>query len=583
MEKSELAGNAVTFLHEEDYLDRLAAPILGADTWLSVAGRSPRPLDGDWHFAIDPFDTGFRQKWYAFARGAVPPVHDWNPYEGETVPVPSVWNLTAPERKLYEGGAWYARRIEDPRDRPGDRVILRIGAASYCARVFLDGRFLGLHRGGSTPFTLDLSEALDGTGELMIHVENHRRPDRLPCHHFDWFNYGGLHREVALYVLPREHLRDVFVRLGPSGGVAVDVTATSGLSEARVEIPDLGVDAAVPLADGRGARVIDAAPDLWAPDTPRLYDVTVTAGEDRLVERIGFRSLATSADRLLLNGEPVFLKGVCVHEDDRETGRVTSEADLRRRFAHAKDLGANFLRLAHYPHHDLAARLADEEGLMLWEELPAYWSVDFANPGTRADARNQLSELVLRDRNRASVVLWGLANETADLEIRRAFMDDLATTARTLDPTRPLAAACLFDQLTLTVEDSLTELVDVVGINEYFGWYDEDVGDLDRLLSTYDLGKPLVISETGCDVVAGREGEARNGEAFGARYYAAQIDVVKRHPHVAGFCPWLLYDFRSERRQNPDQSGWNRKGLIAEDKATRKRAFDVVRAWFGTV
>lgn len=581
MEKSELAGNAVTFLHEEDYMDRYATPLIGVDSWLKVTGREAHSLNGDWGYAIDPFDTGFRQRWYAFQKNAVPEPHDWDPYNAETCPVPSVWNLQKPELYHYEGGVWFTRQITDPRTNSEDRLVLRFGAANYCARVFLDGEFLGRHRGGSGPFHIDLSDRLTSAGVLMVHVENLRRPDRLPCHHFDWFNYGGLHRDVALYVLPQHHIRNSFIRYD-GDAILVDLLTTPDAAEATVEIKELGLSRIVPLQNGKGSGRLDAAPELWRPGAPRLYDVTITTGRDRLRERIGFRTVAVSGKHLLVNGIPVYLKGVCVHEDDQETGRVTSEADIRRRFAHVRELGANFVRLAHYPHHERVAEIADEEGIMLWEELPAYWSVAFENAETESDAQNQLAELILRDRNRASVILWGLANETADTASRNSFLERLAVTARKLDPTRPLSAACLFNQDTLSIEDTLTDLVDVVGINEYFGWYDTEIADLRQILDSFDLGKPLIISETGCDIAAGDRGPEtrRNSEAFGAAYYRNQIATIDGHSSISGFVPWLLYDFRTERRQNPVQRGWNRKGLISEDKATYKDAFHVVAEFY---
>ena len=567
-----------------DYLNAFQTPQITADTWLNVTNRQGYALTGDWGFAIDPFDTGFRQRWFEYGADTVPRAHDWNPYQAKTCTLPGVWNLFAPELFHYEGGVWFARQIDDIRTAPGNRLILHIGAANYCARVFAGGRFIGRHLGGSTPFSVDISDHVQGRTMVLIHVENHRQPDRLPSHHFDWLHYGGLHRDIALYDLPAEHIRDVFARMD-GGDVVVDVETTAGLSVAQVDIPALNLSAEVPLTGGQGQLRVAAKPRLWSPDDPFLHDVTVTAGTDTLHDRVGFRHIETSGNRVLINGQPTFLKGVCVHEDDAETGRVTSPQDIRRRFRHARELGANFLRLAHYPHHADVARIADEEGLMLWAEIPAYWSIRFDDPGTRADAQNQLAELIRRDRNRASVILWGLANETADTPPRNAFLTDLAALARRLDPSRPLAAACLFNQDTLTMQDRLAQVIDVVGINEYFGWYDDNIADLRRILDQYDLNKPLVISETGCDVLAGQQGpaDAANTEAFGVRYYQNQIDAVEGHPAVAGFVPWLLYDFRSARRQNGAQRGWNRKGLIAGDKSTYKEVFGVVRDFYARV
>ncbi|MFN7192172.1 MAG: glycoside hydrolase family 2 TIM barrel-domain containing protein [Rhodospirillales bacterium] len=247
-----------------------------------------------------------------------------------------------------------------------------------------------------------------------------------------------------------------------------------------------------------------------------------------------------------------------------------------------KALGGNFLRLSHYPHDPLVARMADEAGLLLWAEIPVYWAIDFANPDTYADAENQLLELVARDRNRASVILWGVGNENADTDARYRFMASLADAARRADPTRLVSAACLVNREKFRIEDRLAAKLDVIGLNEYFGWYEPDPKDLARLLANSDPGKPLLISETGADAVAGLHGAETLlfGEERQAAFYRNQLDILRLFPYVQGMAVWLLYDFRSERRQTRFQRGWNRKGLIAEDKTTRKAAFAALRdAW----
>ena len=307
--------------------------------------------------------------------------------------------------------------------------------------------------------------------------------------------------------------------------------------------------------------------------------MTLAFGSDIVSDRIGFRDIRVEGRRILLNGEEIFLRGVCVHEDDLALGKTTNEADIRRRLAHARELGANILRLAHYPHHERVAEIADEVGMMLWEEVPVYWAVDFENPGTLADARNQLCELIRRDRNRASAVIWGVGNENADTQARYLFMRDLAQTARALDPTRLVSAACLINRVTFTIEDRLAAHLDVIGLNEYFGWYEPSLEGLERLLVNSSPDRPVVISETGADAVAGlRSGSgALFSEDRQADMLSAQAAAVGRADYVRGFFPWLLYDFRSPRRQTVLQRGFNLKGLVAADKTTRKLAFARLR------
>ncbi len=574
-------------LHDEDYARPYAAREATADTLVTLAGRAVESLDGEWLMTLDLFEEGLRQRWFALdetppSQWATP--RDYEIEAGDPVPVPSCWNVLRPEWTYFEGGAWYTRWIDWHPGAAGERIILSFGAANYAALVFLNGHHLGGHRGGSTPFCIEATGVFrPGRNRLQVYVENRRRPDRVPMHHIDWFNYGGLYREVSLVRLPPLFIRSACASLLPDRRhirVAVTVSDPAD-AEARVTIAELGVDATVPIHAGKGEAVIEAVPELWSPERPRLYDVAFAINGDLVWERIGFRTIETRGTDILLNGEPVWLKGVCVHEDDLALGKVSTEEDVRRRLRHARALGCNFLRLAHYPHHEHVARLADEEGFLLWAEVPVYWAIDFANPATRADARNQLSELILRDINRASVILWGVGNENADTDERLAFMADLAATAKRLDPSRLTAAACLINRQTFAIEDRLAEHLDVIGLNEYFGWYEPDFSGLDRLLANSDPGKPVLVSETGADALPGHRGAGRIlfTEDWQASFFAGQLERIAATPYVQGVAAWLLYDFRTERRQTGFQKGFNRKGLVAEDKATRKLAFDVFARW----
>ncbi|MBL8588802.1 MAG: hypothetical protein JNK46_09760 [Methylobacteriaceae bacterium] len=574
-------------LHDEDYARPYLAGLATAQTLVTLAGRKVESLDGEWRMTLDLFDEGLRQKWHALddappSQWAVP--RDYDIEAGERVPVPSCWNVLKPEWTHFEGGAWYTRWIDWTPGPTDERAVLGFGGANYAALVFLTGTYIGRHVGGSTPFSVEATAHLKpGRNRLQVFVENRRRSDRAPMHHFDWFNYGGLYREVSLARLPPVFIRHVSVALMPDRRrIRVDIALSDAIDgEADVEIDALALKASIEVHAGRGAIIVDAAPELWSPERPRLYDVVVRHADDAVRERIGFRTVATQGTDLLLNGRPVWLKGVCVHEDDLALGKVSTEADVRRRFRHARELGCNFLRLAHYPHHEHVARIADEEGLMLWAEVPVYWAIDFANPATLADARNQLSELILRDINRASIVIWGVGNENADTDARLAFMADLAATAKRLDPSRLTSAACLINRDRFTIEDRLAGHLDVIGVNEYFGWYEPDFSGLDRLLANSSPDRPVIVSETGADAAHGRRGAGRLlfSEDWQADFLEAQLTRIAASDYVRGVAVWLLYDFRSERRQTGFQRGFNRKGLIGADKETKKQAFDAYRRW----
>lgn len=434
---------------------------------------------------------------------------------------------------------------------------------------------------------VELTEHLkDGENYLFLCVDNVRTLDRVPMRHTDWFNYGGVYREVEIYSTPADMIRDVFIALVPDGTfskIRVEAEFDGVGGEARLNLPKLGLSLTLPVENGRAEAVIEASPELWSPESPVLYDVTLRYGDDVVTDRVGFREIRREGTEILLNGSPIFLRGVAVHEDDETLGKVMSKADLERRFAHAKELGCNFLRLAHYPHHEAAAKMADEIGMLLWEEVPVYWAIDFLNPATLADATNQLSELIRRDRNRASVVIWSIGNENPDSDPRLAFMSKLAETARALDPTRLVSAACLVDLKALKIADRLAEVIDIIGINEYFGWYFPSYDELATIGENSKPDRPVVITETGADAVVPAQGGPETGlfsEAFMAEVYRNQIAILRGLDYVKGISPWILYDFRAERRQNAWQKGWNRKGLIAQDKATKKEAFGIMKAFY---
>lgn len=587
LERSSMAENALTALHDEQYDVPLNLQNLNSSSMVFTKGREAMSLNGSWNFCVDLLDTGLRQKWYEMhPADPVDRVEPWDydPFMGEAVPVPSNWAMLKEKWYFFEGSAWYTKKLDMVVDSKR-RYVLRVGAAQYDCKVFLNGQFLGNHYGGSTPFCVELTGNLvDGVNWLMLCVNNTRTLDRVPMRNTDWFNYGGVYRDVELFSLPNEFIRDMFVRLSEDRtAIEVDVTVDGpGIQHAQLEIPELGISKEIKLEQGKGTCTITAEPELWSPDHPRLYKVMLRAGDDSIKDHVGFRSIQRQGVDILLNGEPIWLRGISVHEDDEFTGKVTSDEDLRRRLAHAKELGCNFLRLAHYPHHERAAELADEMGFLLWQEIPVYWAIDFENKDTYTDANNQLVELIKRDRNRASVIIWSIGNENPDTDSRLAFMQGLAETARIIDPTRLVAAACLVNHTKLKIEDRLVEHLDVIGINEYYGWYDENFDDLYTIGKNSDPDRPVIISETGADGDNTPQGPAEGlfSEKYMAEVYRRQIETLRNLTYIKGMSPWILYDFRVERRQNVFQRGFNRKGLISADKHTKKEAFGVLASFY---
>jgi len=353
--------------------------------------------------------------------------------------------------------------------------------------------------------------------------------------------------------------------------------------EAVLTVAGLLEGVRIPVTGGSGMKEFPALPELWEPGLPRLYKASVSCLGDRVEDVAGFRDIRAEGDRILLNGKDIFLKGISVHEESLAGGRTLTEEEVRENLMLVKELGGNFLRLAHYPHHPRTARMADEMGILLWEEIPVYWAIDFENPDTLDDAKNQLTELIVRDRNRASVIIWSVGNENEDTPRRYAFMESLVRTARALDPTRLVSAACLVNWEENSVNDSLSAVLDVVGINEYFGWYMPGIEKIPALFEgARGLNKPFIISETGAGALAGRHGEENEffTEEKQRKVYEDQIEKIRAISNIRGMTPWILYDFRTPLRTNSFQRGYNRKGLLSEDKKKRKQAFFTLKEFY---
>ncbi|MFC0180593.1 glycoside hydrolase family 2 protein [Thorsellia kenyensis] len=589
LERSSLAENALNCLHDENYDLPFNLQNLNHETMIFSANRPAISLDGDWNFAVDLLDTGLRQKWFEMLptkqQDRIEP-WDYDPYQGETIPVPSCWQMQKEKWYFFEGSAWYTKQFTYTKSQDKPLTFLKIGAAQYECKIFLNNKYIGNHYGGSTPIFAELTENLkEGTNTLMICVNNTRTLDRVPMRNTDWFNYGGIYREVELFHLPQEYIKSFHIYLKPDSKyntLIVKVTAHGHAKDALLSIDELGIKQTIPITHGETLFEFNALPELWSPDFPKLYQVKLTYQNDSVTDFVGFRQVEVRGTEILLNSRPVFLKGISVHEDDLLLGKVVTEKDLHRRFKHAKELGCNYMRFAHYPHHEKAVQLADHYGILLWAEIPVYWAIAFDNHATLKDAKNQLLELIIRDMNRASVIIWSIGNENADTDERLHFMSSLAKMAKDYDPTRLVSAACLINHSNNTIEDRLTEYLDVIGINEYYGWYEENFNDLIEIGKNSNPDKPVIISEMGADGYIGPNKPMSGffSEMYMTEVYEKQIAYLKCLSYVKGISPWILYDFRVERRQNIYQQGWNLKGLIANDKKTKKQAFSVLSNFY---
>lgn len=559
----------------------------------NVPGRTTVSLDGAWHTIVDPYETGFNSRFYEDDKPKnKSELVEYNFDASPTLNVPGDWNMQRENLYFYEGPLWYERHFTYHK-RPHTRAFLNFGAANYLARVWLGGKKLGEHIGGFTPFQFEITtDVAEGDNSIVVEVNNARRMDAVPALATDWWNYGGLTRSVQIVEVPDTFVQNYLLQLSKAAPDEisgwVELNGAKAPQPITVEIPELGITkAALTDASGRAQFRFAAKPELWTPESPKLYRVIVSSGGDKVEDRIGFRTIETRGTQILLNGKPIFLRGISMHEEApfRE-GRAFSEKDDRQLLEWAKELGCNFVRMAHYPHNETMVRLADSMGLLLWEEIPVYWDTAWENLATLQNAQEQLRDVIARDQNRASIILWSLSNETPPTPPRLEFLKSLAAYARTQDSTRLLTSAMNhFDHGGgdhNVLSDPIGEYLDVLGLNEYLGWYHGKPEDADRTTWQISPEKPLIVSEFGGDALFGKHGDKdeRWTEEYQANLFERQIGMLRKIPSMVGMSPWLLMDFHSPRRPLPRiQDYHNRKGLISS-QGQHKQAFYVLQKYY---
>lgn len=571
----------------------------------NVQGRNCQSLNGEWNTIVDPFENGYynyRRQPMAAPSTFFADMHFYKhqteliEYDFDASPclnVPGDWNTQRPQLYYYEGTVWY-RKLFSAAKQEGMRYFIHFGAANYDSIVALNGTILGRHIGGYTPFNFEVTDLLlEGGNSLVVKVDNKRTMDGVPTVNSDWWNYGGITRDVNLVAVPETFVNDYSVQLGKDGrSIEGWVKLDGGQADVKVEIPELKLSfsartdenglANFSMKLGKKTRLV-----RWSCENPKLYEVRICGGSDSVTERIGFRTIETRGAELLLNGEPIYCRGISIHEErpDPTSGRAYTEAHAREILGWAREMGCNFVRLAHYPHNEYMVRVAEEMGMLVWSEIPVYWTINWSNPETYANAENQLVEMITRDRNRANVIIWSVANETPRSPERLAFLSGLIDKAREMDPTRLVSAAMEKGGLpdgTQTVDDELLAKTDLISFNQYVGWYDGDADKCDQVRWTFPVQKPVIISEFGGGALYGRHGSEKDRftEEYLVKLYQKNIEMLSRIPELVGTTPWILKDFRSPRRALYGiQDDFNRKGLISE-KGEKKDAFYVMKNWY---
>ena len=586
----------------------MAAPILATLAQQvpqvgNILGRHTTSLNGKWHYIVDVQEEGYYDyrmnptRWGFFRNAKPQKPEDLIEYDfdkAEEMELPSDWNTRDERLFFYEGTVWFYKKFNVQGSKfkaEKRRVLLYFGAVNYDAHVYVNGNHVGHHIGGFTPFNYDVTDQLkDGENFVIVKVDNKRHAEDVPTQIFDWWNYGGITRDVLLVDVPETYVENYSLQLVSLEGRRLAFSVKLNKAEAgrrvTLSIPELKLKKElITAADGTATTFMKAKPVLWSPSTPKLYKVDITMDGETISDEIGFRKIETRGKQILLNGEPIFLKGISIHEEKPNGGgRANCTEDVHTLLSWAKELGCNFVRLAHYPHNEYAVREAERMGILVWSEIPVYWTIAWKNFATYQNAEAQLHDMIARDHNRANVIIWSIANETPHSPERDQFLGRLATYARTQDSTRLISMAMEVTGASNyhnRLQDNMNKYVDVVSFNQYIGWY-RDVNDAPKMTWEIPYNKPVIISEFGGGAKAGYHGEKnqRWTEEFQENLYRENTAMLDKIEGLAGTTPWILKDFRSPRRVLTGiQDYYNRKGLFSDD-GQKKKAFFVLKEWY---
>lgn len=572
----------------------------------NIQARKILSLNGRWNYTIDPYENGYynyrhepfdqtasaKGGYYDNKKQSTVELIEYNFDIAPTLRVPADWNSQSDKLEFYEGTIWYRQKFK-AEPAAANQYILYFGAVNYEAHVYLNGKKLGMHKGGFTPFQFDVTGKLNkGENVVIVKADNTRHQDDIPTVNTDWWNYGGITRDVFLAEIPATYIQDYKIQLAKQSATNitgfVQVNGANKSQQINISIPEAGVNTNVTTdATGKALININAKKIIyWSPENPKLYNVVIASATDTVKDKIGFRNIEVRGQDILLNGKSVFLRGISIHDENPLIpGRLRGEGDMRMMLQWAKELNCNYVRLAHYPHNEEMIKLADEMGLLVWAEVPVYWTISWENPETYNNAQKQLTDLIERDKNRASVIVWSVGNETPLSAPRFTFMDKLVTHAKSMDDTRLVAAALEVHREgnETIINDSLGAKLDLVSFNEYLGWYCcGSPADITKYDFKIKYNKPVVITEFGGDALGGLHGapNERWTEEYQEALYNNQFILLQKMSGLRGMTPWILTDFKSPRRQEPYlQDYFNRKGLISET-GKKKKAFYALKAFY---
>ena len=649
------------YLHSEDQSDADSffgreAPVYPSSDHLIgwIDSRQIQSLNGEWSYIVDPMNNGLPESSFfgGFPKNKIQitgmELIEYNFETASKIQIPGAWNALDERLFFYRGPVWLYKKFNYSPKKEA-LTHLYIEGSNFTTKIFLNGSIVGEFEGGYVPFNFNISKYLkEGENILLVQTDNTLNESSVPTQKTDWWPWGGIVGDVYVVETPKQFIQNAYLQLNPDDFsealFKLEMNEESSGHKIKLEIPELQFKAEYKTNSlGAISENIKINPQLWSPLSPKLYEVKISSEAETISDKIGFRSIQTKGQKIYLNNSEIQFKGIAMHSEPIGIpGPAFSKEHFQKLLLTAKDLNINFIRAAHYPYTRHLAKVADQLGLMLWEEVPVYWNIDWDNSNTLNIAKNQITRLVQRDQNRASVVVWSVANETPLSSSRMKFLKALLAEIEINDSSRLSTAALLsgseeqfrslvlvlalqgaksqwvspkekaifqliLDQanipidselsFSLSIDDPLGESVDLISYNEYFGWYyvtfftDQmkiSEGTLRKLMfevmpdikisSSFD--KPIHISEFGAGAKYGNHTNKIWSEEYQAKLYKHQLEMLSNNPQIQGISPWVFKDFRAMLRPLPGiQDFYNRKGLI-DESGNKKEAFKVLADFY---